>query len=85
MSAAQSKFVVVYHYDKKDTEFVGDYYSVKVYRAFHNGVRHKIKDYGDYYHDRGYEKAQGFLQGIEYYLGANMEVIYERVADMEVD
>lgn len=52
---------VVTHYSEEDTDFCGDYSSVEI---FVNGVL--AKEYGDYYHDKGSDKAEAFLDCLEY-------------------
>lgn len=50
---------IVTHYDRDDIDCSGDYASIDIYL---NGT--KIKSYGDYYHDKGSEKVDGFLDGL---------------------
>jgi hypothetical protein len=72
------------HYLREDTEFIYDYASVDVLVDGAVAV-----SYGDYYHDKGSEKAQGFVAAVEW-LHANkhltdpkLEIKHEEVADYD--
>lgn len=70
---------VVTHYSKDDTRCIGDYIDIEV---FVDG-RLAIK-YGDYYHDKGQEKAVGFIDAIKYSLNPKPEIVKEEIADREI-
>lgn len=69
---------VISHYDKNEDEYcTGDYCAVTV----------KIDDktcqrYGDYYHDKGEQKAEGFIDGVRYF-NPDVNVIYIKIADWD--
>ncbi len=76
------KVKVVTHYAEDDTDFGGDYYSVDILDAGGN----VIARFGDYYHDKGDEKVEGFIQGVNWILGMTgkeLEVERENIADGE--
>lgn len=52
---------IVTHYSDQDPEFYGDYGSIEI---LINGVL--AEEYGDYYHDKGREKSEGFMDCMEY-------------------
>jgi major membrane immunogen (membrane-anchored lipoprotein) len=55
-----------YDEEDKDEDFGGDCQGVDIY------IDGKlVKSYGDYYHDKGEEKAEGFIDGVAYILGRN--------------
>lgn len=72
----QLDLTAVWHFDKEDTDFGGDYHYITL---FDNGGN-QVHEFGDAYHDRGQEKLEGFIMGLRW-LG--YEVILERkeVAD----
>jgi hypothetical protein len=51
---------IIKHYDKDPVtgELGGDYHyvTVEIYGR-------KVKNYGDYYHEKGFERAQAFIEG----------------------
>lgn len=54
---------IITHYLVDDPEFEGDYTQIEIFMNM--GLGHKlVKTYGDYYHDKGDEKAAGFMDGI---------------------
>lgn len=60
------KIKIITHYAEDDPSCENDYYQIEIF------VNDKlVKTYGDQYHDKGREKAQGFMDGIraltEYY------------------
>lgn len=70
------------HYQKSDKKCWGDYYSVDVLvRA--DGGREFAAHYGDYYHDKGHDKVEGFLDAIQTLHGPKIPVIRRDVADIE--
>ncbi len=71
------KIKVLTHYFEDDPTFIGDYTSVEV---FLDDL--KVVEYGDAYHDRGAQKADGFVDAVSHIYGAdNCQVIREQVAD----
>ena len=71
------KFEVVYHYSKDDPEFYGDYREVDIME-----VDTVIKTYGDYYHDKGAYKIEGFLDAL-IFMGMEFTVIRSNIADWD--
>jgi len=74
------KLIVVTHFRDDDKECWGDYCSIDILDEKGN----LIETYGDYYHDKGDEKVQGFIDAIEYIDGEAPEVERKNVADYEV-
>lgn len=52
---------IITHYTLDDWKFEHDYVSVEV---FLSGV--KLREYGDSYHDKGWEKANAFVDGLQF-------------------
>lgn len=70
---------IVTHYFRTDPQFLGDYTSVEIYL---DAV--KLVEYGDAYHDKGRDKAQGFVDAVTALVGAeNINMCHEQVADYE--
>ena len=72
-------FTIIYHYPKSDDRCMGDYWTVDV--CLNDSI---LTSYGDYYHDKGGEKATAFIQG--YGLGANLDVtptVHKQIADVD--
>lgn len=65
------------HYSTDDPECYGDYHSIDLVDSVSGRV---IQSYGDYYHDKGSEKVEGFLDGLRF-LGVSVKVTREDVAD----
>jgi len=55
-----NEFIIYYVYPNED-ELDGDYWEIELEL---NGEI--IAKYGDYYHDKGSEKAKGFIKGYAY-------------------
>lgn len=70
------KIEIIKHYAKDDKDFCEDYYSITVKI---NGK--KVRHYGDYYHDKGKEKAEAFIDGICFWFGEKVEPIVTKNAD----
>ena len=68
-------FKVITHYNEDDPEQYGDYVSVEI---FENDT--KIIEYEDYYHDKGEEKAEGFINAVSY-LMPDAIIKYESISD----
>lgn len=67
-----------------DPELKGDYAAIEIYV---DGAL--VQSYGDYYHDKGHEKAEGFIGGWqraskEFGWAEKYTVEYTSVADYEV-
>jgi len=69
---------IINHYGTDDPEFEGDYYQIEI---FINDEL--IQTYGDYYHDKGWEKAEGFMDGIKA-ITDDYTLTKEDIADYEV-
>lgn len=69
---------VIIHYCKNaDAQCTGDYSAVTV------NIDGKLcAYYGDYYHDKGEERADGFVDGMRY-LNPDANVTYNKVADWD--
>lgn len=77
------KLKIITHFYNDDPDCSGDYASVTV--ELEGMV---IANYGDYYHDKGEEKAEGFIDGVRYMNNRHNEptqVEYESVADATED
>jgi hypothetical protein len=66
-----------------DPEMTSDYYAIEIY------VDNKLmRSYGDYYHDKGYDKMQGwldgFIDGVSLHNTELTNVVYTSKADCEV-
>lgn len=72
---------VTTHYPKTDPKMQSDYYDITI------DVRGKGWDgamqYGDYYHDKGYEKAEGYLDAMQLVYGTRFPILKIRIADRE--
>ncbi len=71
------KIIRVIHYDETDTDFGGDYFSIEL-KTTKGKV---VATFGDAYHDKGWEQADGFVAGIEWATGKKVTVITQKVAD----
>lgn len=71
------KIEVVTHYFEDDPNFYGDYAFITIEE---DGK--VVKTFGDYYHDKGKEKAEGFIAGLEY-SGVEFDITYKKIADNE--
>lgn len=59
------KLIVITHYYAYDIEFIDDYTGISIYTD--KDMSTPIKTYEDACHDRGREKAQGFIDALEYF------------------
>jgi major membrane immunogen (membrane-anchored lipoprotein) len=73
------KFKIITHFLEEDEYCTGDYCSVTIEDQKGNIV----KSYGDYYHDKGREKAEGFIEGVKFALQENVELEYISINDSE--
>ena len=76
------KIKKIIHYSEDDPEFSSDYTSIDLY------INDKlVYTYGDYYHDKGQEKIEGFIDCIDYMVKEKLIKSYsleiERLADYE--
>jgi len=69
---------IEFHYPKSDRKHEGDYWQIHI-----KGGSELLKTYGDYYHDKGYEKALGFIDGVEYVSGNKIKTKVKHVSDLE--
>jgi hypothetical protein len=58
-----TKIKIITHFAKDDPRFLTDYIDVEV---FINGKL--VRSYSDYYHDKGDEKAEAFVDGVVFQL-----------------
>ena len=70
---------VTMHYPKSDKDMYGDYYDVTINVACGDTMLHM--EYGDAYHDKGWEKAQGFVDALKLLYGDKFPVLELRAAD----
>lgn len=76
------KILVITHFDKDDPNCYGEYCEITIHT--YDGDRpRKIAEYGDWYHDKGKEKAEGFVDGIKYCVDVDVAVEHRNVADWE--
>lgn len=73
----KSKYTAIYHYGNDDTDFSGDYYCIE----FFDEEGTEVAYFGDYYHDKGNYKLEGFIKGIEYATKSKVELIIKKIAD----
>jgi hypothetical protein len=73
-----TRATVTTHFDVSDPGCEGDYIDVTI----HVG-RKLVAEFGDWYHDKGAEKANGFVQGLKY-LYPKLVVRLTRKADRTV-
>ena len=72
---------VTVHYPKSDKRMDGDYYDVTINVACGDAMLHM--DYGDSYHDKGWAKAEGFVDALKLLYGDKLPVLQLRAADRE--
>ena len=72
---------VTTHYPKSDKEMWGDYYDITINVACGDVMLHM--DYGDSYHDKGYAKAEGFVDALKLLYGDKIPVLNLRAADRD--
>lgn len=73
------KVVIMTRYGNDDPEFDSDYYEILI----HDEHGKKLAHFGDYYHDKGWEKTEGFVLGLKICY-PNLDVENISVADFEV-
>lgn len=69
------------HWPKTDPDRMGDYYDVTI-DLYLDGIHYQAA-YGDQYHDKGMEKAEGFRDALRCLYGQKFPVLYSFVADRE--
>ena len=69
------------HFPKSDKDMFGDYYDVIV-DAYLDDDEYHI-GYGDHYHDKGLDKAAGFVDALRLLYGQKLPVLNIRVADRD--
>lgn len=68
--------LIVTHYESSDEECDGDYYDIELF------IDNKlVKTFGDYYHDKGEERVDAFIEGVEFTQGSRLKVSRKSVAD----
>ena len=72
-------FLIEVHYSKEDEDFSGDYYSIVLKDKFGG----EVDSFGDDYHDRGMERMEGFLRGVEYATKRKPVTAMIQIADKE--
>ena len=73
---------VTTHYPKSDKRCEGDYYDVDIMVKADN-KQYFAMQYGDHYHDKGHDKAQGFVDAIHALFGSSVPVLRYNVSDRE--
>lgn len=68
----------IIHYWEEDKEFQGDYASIELIRDDTHKI---IATYGDSYHDNGREKAEGFIDGVEWATRKKVKLTTIQLAD----
>ena len=71
---------VTTHYPKSDPEMQGEYSDVTIDVYMNN--QHYRLEYGDAYHDKGWERAMGVVDGLKLF-NTRLPVLKIRVADRE--
>ena len=71
---------VTLHFPKSDTARTGDYSDVTI--DVHLNGQHYQAAYGDYYHEKGHDKAEGFTDAIQM-LHPNLPLLKFRINDRE--
>ena len=72
---------VTIHYPKSDKNMDGDYYDVTI--NFYAGDLMFHQEYGDYYHDKGVDKSDGFIDALKLLYGDKLPIMRLRAADRE--
>jgi hypothetical protein len=62
------KWKVILLHDIEDEDCSGDYCGVEIYQD-----KNLIQTYGDYYHDKGYEKMEGFFDALSWIQGQEVK------------
>lgn len=67
----------IIHYSEDDKDFGGDYYSIQL----KDDTNKVIASFGDWYHDHGMQKVDGFIAGIEYATNKKVKLTTVELAD----
>lgn len=67
---------VITHYDVGDDDCIGDYRDMEILIN-----KKQVVSYGDYYHDKGHKKVQGFIDAVKYLTGFKGKTKYKNKAD----
>lgn len=73
---------VTTHWPKSDPDMFGDYYDVDIHISAPDGREYGIQ-YGDSYHDKGWEKADGFVDALKILYGNKLPILKIKIADRE--
>lgn len=73
---------VTMHYPKSDKDFYGDYSDVTI-NVYGGKDKSWHMDYGDSYHDKGWEKSQGFVDCLKVIFRSKLPILFLRQADRE--
>jgi hypothetical protein len=73
------KLTVITHYLEDDPECYGDYDHITI----EDESGDQITSFGDYYHDKGDDKVDAFIEGVEWALKTTIERENVRIADVE--
>ena len=71
------KLIVTTHFSEDDTDFGGDYFSIDI--KTEDGT--EVTSFGDQYHDKGEDKVDAFVEGVEWATGQEVEIERVCVAD----
>lgn len=69
---------IVTHYEQSDTDCSGEYYDIEVF--INNRL---VAEYGDYYHDKGEEKVEGFIAALKLIYGNDIKIEKQSIADRD--
>lgn len=70
--------IVTMHYATNDPEFTSDYCAIDIKI---DGIT--LAEYGDSYHDRGRDKAEGFVDALKIF-HPDWQIQHVKVADYEI-
>lgn len=74
-----TKLIITTHYFEDDKEFMSDYTSIDIKDQDGN----LLVEYGDYYHDKGQERSEAFIEAAEILLEKKIEIENRKIADWE--
>jgi hypothetical protein len=70
-------FREVVHYLESDPDCNGDYCYIEIFQD-----DELVAQYGDHYHEKGRQRAEGFFDAVNVLLGDDWEYEHETVADV---
>lgn len=70
--------VVIKHFYKDDIECGGDYASIDI-----EINKIKVITFGDYYHDKGEEQAQGFIEATKHFF-PDCQILHVSINDYKI-